>query len=133
MSKTTATCLLPARCPLLAPLQSPLCHKWKSIAALIFVAILAVPQGLKSSYVGIELAAQLLVYAIAVLIVIRFGLPPLGCAIFVINMMSNVPFSADLSTWYRTTSLLALMSVLLLAGWGFYHSLLGEQPLWKAE
>ena len=102
------------------------------IAALIFVGIFAVPQGLRSSYVGIELPAQILVYAIAVLIVIRFGLVPLVCAIFVINMESNIPFSADLSTWYMTTSLLALMSVLLLAGWGFYHSM-GGQPLWKAE
>jgi hypothetical protein len=30
------------------------------------------------------------------------------------------------------TSILALLSVVALAGWGFYHSL-GGQALWKVE
>src|SRR5579859_2859480 len=102
------------------------------IAALVFIAIFAVPRGLSSSYMKIELPAEIIVYAIAVLIVIRFGLVPLACAIFTIDMTSGIPFSADLSTWYMTTSILAFMSVLVLAGWGFYHSL-GGQPLWKIE
>lgn len=102
------------------------------IAALVFVAVYGVPRGLSSSYMAIELPAQIIVYAIAVVIVIRFGLVPLACAIFTINMTAGIPFSADLSTWYMTTSILAFLSVLVLAGWGFYHSL-GGQPLWKAE
>ncbi len=44
----------------------------------------------------IELPSMVLVYAIALLIVIRFGLVPLACAIFTINLMASVPFSADL-------------------------------------
>jgi hypothetical protein len=47
-------------------------------------------------------------------------------------MTLGVPFSADFSTWYMTTSILALLSVLVIAGWGFYHSL-GGQPVWKQE
>jgi len=70
--------------------------------------------------------------AIAALIVYRFGLIPLACAIFTINMLLNVPFTSDFSAWYMTTSALALLSVVALAGWGFYHSLGGE-PLWRAE
>jgi hypothetical protein len=80
----------------------------------------------------VEIPAQLLVYAIAVVIVLRFGFVPLACAIFTINLMANVPFSADLSAWYMPTSILALLSVVALAGWGFYHSLGGEQ-VWKLE
>jgi hypothetical protein len=57
---------------------------------------------------------------------------PLACAVFTINLMANVPFSADFSAWYMTTSTLALLSVVALAGWGFYHSLGGE-PIWRAE
>ncbi len=102
------------------------------IACIVFVAIFAVPRGISSPYMPIELPSQILVYAIALLIVIRFGLVPLVCAIFTIDMTSGVPFSADFSTWYMTTSILALLSVVLLAGWGFYHSLGGE-PLWKVE
>jgi hypothetical protein len=102
------------------------------LAAIAFVAIFALPRGFSSSYVPIELPMLILVYAIAVLIVFRFGLAPLAVAIFTVDMVSSVPFSADLSTWYMPTSILALLSVVALAGWGFYHSLGGE-PLWVVE
>jgi hypothetical protein len=102
------------------------------LAALVFVAIFALPRGLSSTYVAVELPAQVLVSAIAVLIVLRFGFVSLACAIFTIDLMANVPFSADFATWYMTTSILALLSVLALTGWGFYHSLAGE-PLWVVE
>jgi serine/threonine-protein kinase len=102
------------------------------IAALVFVAIFAVPRGISGSYVAIELPAQIVVYAIAVVIVVRFGLVPLVCAIFTIDMMAGVPFSADLSTWYMSTSIPALLSVVAMAGWGFYLSL-GGQPLWRLD
>ena len=111
-------------------LKALLRKEW--LAALVFVAIFAVPTGLSSSYVPVELPTQILVYAIALLIVIRFGLVPLAVAIFTIDMLGNVPFSADFSSWYMTTSVLALVSVVAIAGWGFYHSL-GGQPLFKVE
>jgi ABC-type nickel/cobalt efflux system permease component RcnA len=82
--------------------------------------------------VSIELPLQILIYAIAVLIVFRFGLVPLAIAIFTVDMLSGVPISSDVSTWYMTTSIFALLSVVALAGWGFYHSLGGES-LWVVE
>jgi hypothetical protein len=102
------------------------------LAAIAFVALFALPRGLSSSHVAVELPTQILVYAIAVVIVFRFGLVPLACAIFTVNMLANVPFTADTSSWYMTTSVLALLSVVALAGWGFYHSLGGE-PIWRPE
>jgi len=100
------------------------------IAAIAFVAIFT---GLNSggSYRAVEIPAHIVVYAIAVLIVYRFGLVPLAVAIFTVDMLSNVPFSADLSTWYMSSSIFALLSLVALAGWGFYLSLAG-QPLWRA-
>jgi serine/threonine protein kinase len=102
------------------------------LAAIVFVALFALPKGLTSSYAPVELPLWILVYAIAVLIVYRFGLIPLACAIFTVNMLSNVPFTADFSAWYISTFVLALLSVVALAGWGFYHSLGGE-PVWRPE
>jgi hypothetical protein len=102
------------------------------IAGIALVAIFALPRGLGSTFMAVEIPAQILVYAIAVVIVLRFGFVPLVCAIFTINLMANVPFSADLSAWYMPTSILALLSVVVLAGWGFYHSLGGE-PIWRPE
>src|SRR5579864_5436149 len=40
------------------------------IAALVFIAIFAVPRGLSSTYVKIELPAQIIVYGIALLLVL---------------------------------------------------------------
>ncbi len=102
------------------------------IAAIALVAIFALPRGFSSTYAAVEVPAQILVYTIAVIIVLRFGFVPLVCAVFTINLMANVPFSTDFSAWYMTTSIFALLSVLALAGWGFYHSLGGE-PLWRPE
>jgi hypothetical protein len=102
------------------------------VAAIAFVAIFAVPRGLTSTYMAVEMPAQIVVYAVAVLIVLRFGLVPLACAIFTVNLMANLPVSSDFSAWYMTTSILVLLSVVALAGWGFYHSLGGE-PLWVVE
>ncbi len=115
---------------LLFALKVLLRKEW--IAAIVLVAIFALPRGLSSTYMAVEIPAQIIVYSIAVLIVLRFGFVPLACAVFTINLMANVPFSADFSAWYMTTSILALASVVALAGWGFYHSLGGE-PLWRAE
>jgi serine/threonine protein kinase len=102
------------------------------LAAIAFVAFFVLPKGLTSSYVTVEVPMWILVYGIAVLIVYRFGLIPLACAIFTVNMLTNVPFTADFSAWYMSTFALTLLSVVALAGWGFYQSLGGE-PLWRPE
>ena len=115
---------------LLMGLKALLRKEW--IAAIVFIAIFAVPRGVSSPYMAAELPTLILVYTIAVVIVLRFGLVPLACAIFTVDMLIGVPFSADISTWYMTTSILALLSVVALAGWGFYHSLGGER-VWTVE
>jgi hypothetical protein len=102
------------------------------LAAIAFVAIFAIPSALSSDYFKVELPAQILIYAVAVLIVYRFGLVPLAVAIFTVNMLGNVPAISNISTWYAPACILALLSVAGLAGWGFYHSLGGE-PLWRIE
>jgi serine/threonine-protein kinase len=115
---------------LLLGLRFLLRKEW--IAAIVFIAIFAVPRGLDSSYRAIELPTEVLVYGIALLIVLRFGLIPLAFAIFTIDMAINIPFSFDLSVWYMPSSIAALLSVVAIAVWGFYHSL-GGQALWKLE
>jgi hypothetical protein len=47
-------------------------------------------------------------------------------------MLGNVPFTLDFSEWYAPTAALAVLSVIAIAVWGFYHSLGGE-PLWREE
>jgi serine/threonine-protein kinase len=102
------------------------------IAAVLFVAVFVGLQSLQSTHLAVNFPVLLLVYGILALIVLRFGLVPLAVGAFTVDMLANVPFTADFSAWYMTTAALALLSVVALAGWGFYHSLGGE-PLWVVE
>jgi predicted Ser/Thr protein kinase len=102
------------------------------LAAIAFVALFALPRGLQDSHPAIESLTLILVYSIAVLIVLRFGLIPLAIAIFTVDIVASLPLSADLSAWFMTNSLFALFSVVALAVWGFYHSL-GGQPMWNLD
>jgi len=115
---------------LLLGLKVLLRNDW--LAAIAFVGLFVGLRSLQSTHLAVDLPALILVYGVLVLIVFRFGLVPLACAAFTVDMLSGVPFTADFSAWYMGTTLLALLSVVALAGWGFYHSLGGE-PVWKLE
>jgi uncharacterized protein YneF (UPF0154 family)/predicted Ser/Thr protein kinase len=102
------------------------------IAAVLFVAFFVGLKSLQSKHPSVELPAFSLIFAILALIVIRFGLVPLAVGAFTVDMFLNVPFTADFSEWYAGSSALALLVLVALAGWGFYHSQGGE-PVWKVE
>lgn len=102
------------------------------IAAVLFVVIFLGMRGLQSTHLSVDLPVIVLVWGILALIVLRFGLVPLAVGAFTVDMLGNLPLTADFSAWYAPTAFLALLSVLALAGWGFYHSLGGE-PLWVVE
>jgi len=102
------------------------------LAAPVFVAIFVGLKSLQSSHPMLDVPVVIIVYAILVLIVFRFGLVPLVVGAFTVDMLANVPLTTDFSEWYSGAALLALLSVVGLAVWGFYHSLGGE-PVWKVE
>jgi serine/threonine-protein kinase len=105
------------------------------LATIVFVAIFTAAGALSSTnslYIALNAATMTVVYLIAALIVYRFGLVPLACAIFTVDLLANVPFTGNFSAWYFSMTMFALLSVVALAAWGFYHSLGGE-PLWKPE
>jgi serine/threonine-protein kinase len=95
------------------------------LAALVFVALFTTIRSLGSDHAAVEAATSIIVYLIASLIMYRFGLVALACAIFTVDLIANVPFTADLSAWYFGMSMFALLSVVALAVWGFYYSLGG--------
>jgi hypothetical protein len=100
------------------------------LATMAFVAIFATAKSLGSDHLIVDATTSIVVYLILALIVYRFGLVPLACAIFTVDMLINVPFTGDFSAWYFGMSTFALLSVVALAVWGFYHSL-GSEPLWQ--
>jgi len=102
------------------------------IAAIAFIAIFVALKSLQSTHPMLEIPTFALVYIILALMAFRFGLVPVAVASFTVDMLANVPLTADFSVWYLSTSVLALLSVVALAGWGFYHSL-GGAPVWEVE
>ena len=101
------------------------------LATLVFVAIFSTVKSVGENHVAVQAITAIAVYLILSLIVYRFGLVPLACAIFTVDMLANVPFTADLSSWYFGTTMFTLLSVIALAAWGFYHSLGTDKP-WQA-
>ncbi len=79
-----------------------------------------------------EAPAQLLVYSVAVIVVLRFGLVSLAAGLLVADLLLNAPVANSLSTWYAASTVFVFSSVLALAAWGGYTSLAG-QPLWKGD
>jgi hypothetical protein len=105
-------------------------NRW--LAAAAFVVLFTTMQSLGSTYPQISIPTLALVYAIAAFSLVRFGLITLAVAVFVANMMLNVPITLDFSRWYATTALIVPISVLAIAIWGFYNSL-GGRKLIKEE
>lgn len=108
-------------------LRALLRKQW--LAVVVFVAIWAGIPSLQSRYPVIEVPVFMLVYGIAALAVVRFGLVTLAVGVFTADVILNLPFTLDLSAWYASSSIFVLMTILLLAAWGFYTSLAGQKLL----
>ena len=100
-------------------------NQW--LAVLVFVAIQVTPRVLGSDHVWLDFVVWLLVYAIAALAVVRFGLIALGIGVFLANVLLSVPYSLDFSNWYAAHNLLLVFSFFAIGVWGFYLSLGGKK------
>jgi Protein kinase domain len=105
-------------------------NRW--LAAALFVAIFTVPRLISSQHMLAEAPVWLIIYGIAAICVVRFGLVVLGVAVFAANVLLNLPFTLDFSNWYAAHSVLTVLLFVALGTWGFYTSLAGK-PLWKDE
>jgi hypothetical protein len=101
-------------------------------AGIGFVAIFTALKALPSPHPFMEMSSAILIYGIAAFAVVRFGLITLGVAIFVANMMLNVPSTFDFSRWYAANALSLPVVVLVLAVCTFYTAL-GGQKIIKGE
>jgi predicted Ser/Thr protein kinase len=102
------------------------------LATIVIVALFTALRLPGSNHLAIDGITVALVYLILAVIVYRFGLVALTCAIFTVDLFQSVPFTGDFSAWYFGMTAFVLFSIVALAGWGFYHSLGGE-PLWETN
>jgi serine/threonine protein kinase len=100
-------------------------NQWLAVA--VFIAIQVTPRILGSEHVWLDFVVWALVYAIAALAVVRFGLIALGIGVFVADVLLNVPYSLDFSNWYAAHNLLLVFSFFAIGVWGFYLSLGGKK------
>ena len=105
-------------------------NQW--LALVCFIGFLTMLNTLRSDHPQIVWPVWLTVYTLAAVAVSRFGLIVLAAAIFTANILLNIPYSLDFSTWYAAHAAAMVAGCLALAVWGFYTSL-GGQKVWKDE
>ncbi|HUB01563.1 MAG TPA: serine/threonine-protein kinase [Terriglobales bacterium] len=93
------------------------------LATIIVVAFFVGIRLPGSSHLVISGITLAIVYLILALIVYRFGLVALACSLYTADLIDNVSFTGDISAWYFGMTVFCLVSVIALAGWGFYYSL----------
>lgn len=102
-------------------------NRW--LAAVLFVLVFAIPRILGTNHPLIDSPVWIIIYLIAAVAVVRFGLVALAVAVFTANLLLNVPYTLDFSDWYTPASVCFVLSIVALAGWGFYTALAGQKLL----
>jgi len=100
------------------------------LAALAFVAFWTGLKLIGSHHPALESVAFIVVYGLAAFVVVRFGFLSLALAIFVADLLINIPLTSHFSDWYFAGPFFALLSVLAIGCWAFYIALAG-QKLWQ--
>ncbi|HZS27064.1 MAG TPA: serine/threonine-protein kinase [Candidatus Angelobacter sp.] len=105
-------------------------NRWAAAAGftLFFTAL----KVLGSTTPVFDAVIVVLIYGIAAFSLVRFGLVTLFVAVFVANLMLNVPITLDFSRWYATAAISVPVGVLAIGVWAFYTAL-GGQKLIKDE
>jgi serine/threonine-protein kinase len=111
-------------------LRAVLKRQW--LAAAAFVLLFSTVKVLGSDHQVPLAITEVLVYTIAVVMLLRFGLVTLAVGILTVDLLIEAPATANLSAWYTSSALFAFGSILALALGGAYTSL-GGQPLWTSD
>jgi hypothetical protein len=103
-----------------------LLHKeWLAVlVALLLVSLFSV-LGNKDHPV-LHTAFQVVLWGMALLILIRFGLLPLMVALCMNNLLEVSPLTTHLSAWYAGSTIFAFSVIVALAIFGFYTSTAGK-------
>ena len=105
-------------------------NRW--LAAALFVVLFAVPRSLGSTHLALSLIVLVLVYGIASISVVRFGVIVLAVGVLTADTLLSLVYSPDFSNWYAMNSLLVFLSFLAIALWGF-RICLGGRRLFKED
>ena len=102
------------------------------LAALIFVLIFTAVFTAGSPNPMITAPFAVLLNALTVIALLRFGLVTLATSVFVLQLLSSIPLTTKLTAWYGGNEITALIAVLALAAFAF-HTSLGGQKLFEGK
>jgi hypothetical protein len=105
-------------------------NQW--LAAAGFVLLFSCEQSLKTEHVVLGLVFWGLVYTLAAIAVVRFGLVCLAGALFITDLLLNLPMTSNFGDWFIGATIFTYVSVFALGLWAFYTALAGQR-LWKEE
>jgi hypothetical protein len=114
----------------LVVLRMLLRNRW--LAAVVFVALFTVPRIIGSDHVVADALVWIVIYGIAAIAVVRFGLIVLGITNLTANVLLNLPCTFNFSYWYAAQSMFIVLIFVAIGAWGVFTSLAGK-PLWKGE
>ena len=92
----------------------------------------SVPSFSMAEHPWVSVPLSMAVWAATVLVLIRFGVLAVVAQSLVQELLLVSPLTRDLSAWYAGVSLVVVLIVVVLAGFGFYASL-GGRPLLREE
>jgi serine/threonine-protein kinase len=105
-------------------------NQW--LAAGAFVLLFTTMQSLRNDHFWVAFLAFGLVYSIAAITLVRFGLVSLSAALLVTDLVLGVPMTANFSNWFIGSTIFVFASIVAMGIWAFYTALAG-QKLWKEE
>jgi len=105
-------------------------NEW--LAAAAFVVLFSTMQSLREDYFWIAMIAFLIIYALAAIALVRFGLVSLATALFLTDFLLSAPMTANFSHWFIGSTIFIYAYATALALFAFYTALAG-QKLWKEE
>ena len=97
------------------------------LAALVFVAFWTGIKAYDTHHLAFIVPAYAAVYGIAAFVILRFGFVALAAGIFTVQLLANVPFTTDFSSWYVGGSIFVVLLVAAMAVWGCYTALAGQK------
>jgi hypothetical protein len=106
-------------------------RSWVALAGGI-VVLLVTNSGSALSGSWIDVTSATLSIALSSFAVYRFGLLVVTVALFVVNVMQNVPLTLNAGVWWATPSNLTLTLFVALACFGYYAARAGQPLLWPA-
>jgi hypothetical protein len=100
--------------------------------AVVLLGLLHAPFFFGSGHLGIDVVVGLVISAITLFVLLRFGMLALVFMEFFILFFNFYPVTSDFSAWYAGTALFAVLLGLALILYGFKSSLAG-QPLFRGS